>query len=146
MHIMTKANDTDMMIEKKTSAKKSTAKKGSKRRTGKKKEQGRQLTQQERLKLAQQHVLHLLQMGQKKGSLTYTEIMNVLEEDELTPEQIDKMYELFADKGIDIIGEDDSMNDNDDIEVDDDAEEVPDLHNVDLSVPEGINIDDPVRK
>lgn len=141
---MTKANDTDM-IEKKTSAKKSTAKKGSKRRTSKKKEQGRQLTPQERLKLAQQHVLQLLQMGQKKGSLTYTEIMNVLEEDELTPEQIDKMYELFADKGIDIIGEDDSMNDNDDIEVDDDAEEVPDLHNVDLSVPEGINIDDPVR-
>ena len=142
---MTKTNDTDMMIDKKTTTKKSTAKRSSKRKTTKKKEQGKQLSPQERLKLAQQHVLQLLQMGQKKGSLTYTEIMNVLEEDELTPEQIDKMYELFADKGIDIIGEDDSMNDNDDIEVDDDAEEVPDLHNVDLSVPEGINIDDPVR-
>lgn len=141
---MTKTNDTDM-IDKKTTTKKSTAKRSSKRKTTKKKEQGKQLSPQERLKLAQQHVLQLLQMGQKKGSLTYTEIMNVLEEDELTPEQIDKMYELFADKGIDIIGEDDSMNDNDDIEVDDDAEEVPDLHNVDLSVPEGINIDDPVR-
>ena len=134
-----------MVIDKKTTTKKSTAKRSSKRKTTKKKEQGKQLSPQERLKLAQQHVLQLLQMGQKKGSLTYTEIMNVLEEDELTPEQIDKMYELFADKGIDIIGEDDSMNDNDDIEVDDDAEEVPDLHNVDLSVPEGINIDDPVR-
>ena len=142
---MTKTNDTDMMIDKKTTTKKSTAKRSNKRKTTKKKEQGKQLSPQERLKLAQQHVLQLLQMGQKKGSLTYTEIMNVLEEDELTPEQIDKMYELFADKGIDIIGEDDSMNDNDDIEVDDDAEEVPDLHNVDLSVPEGINIDDPVR-
>lgn len=142
---MTKTNDTDMMIDKTTTTKKSTAKRSSKRKTSKKKEQGKQLSPQERLKLAQQHVLQLLQMGQKKGSLTYTEIMNVLEEDELTPEQIDKMYELFADKGIDIIGEDDSMNDNDDIEVDDDAEEVPDLHNVDLSVPEGINIDDPVR-
>lgn len=142
---MTKTNDTDMMIDTKTTTKKSTAKRSSKRKTTKKKEQDKQLTPQERLKLAQQHVLQLLQMGQKKGSLTYTEIMNVLEEDELTPEQIDKMYELFADKGIDIIGEDDSMNDNEDIEVDDDAEEVPDLHNVDLSVPEGINIDDPVR-
>ncbi len=142
---MTKTNDTAMMTDKKTGAKKSTAKKSSKRKNGRKKEQGRQLTEQERLKLAQQHVLQLLQMGQKKGSLTYTEIMNVLEEDELTPEQIDKMYELFADKGIDIIGEDDSINDNDDIEVDDDTEEVPDLHTVDLSVPEGINIDDPVR-
>lgn len=142
---MTKTNDTDMMIDTKTTTKKSTAKRSNKRKTTKKKEQGKQLSPQERLKLAQQHVLQLLQMGQKKGSLTYTEIMNVLEEDELTPEQIDKMYELFADKGIDIIGEDDSMDDNDDIEVDDDAEEVPDLHNVDLSVPEGINIDDPVR-
>ena len=141
---MTKTNDTAMMTDKKTGAKKSTAKKSSKRKNGRKKEQGRQLTEQERLKLAQQHVLQLLQMGQKKGSLTYTEIMNVLEEDELTPEQIDKMYELFADKGIDIIGEDD-VNDNDDIDVEDDTEEVPDLHTVDLSVPEGINIDDPVR-
>lgn len=141
---MTKTNDTAMMTDKKTGAKKSTAKKSSKRKNGRKKEQDRQLTEQERLKLAQQHVLQLLQMGQKKGSLTYTEIMNVLEEDELTPEQIDKMYELFADKGIDIIGEDD-VNDNDDIDVEDDTEEVPDLHTVDLSVPEGINIDDPVR-
>ncbi len=141
---MTKPNDTAMMTDKKTGAKKSTAKKSSKRKNGRKKEQDRQLTEQERLKLAQQHVLQLLQMGQKKGSLTYTEIMNVLEEDELTPEQIDKMYELFADKGIDIIGEDD-VNDNDDIDVEDDTEEVPDLHTVDLSVPEGINIDDPVR-
>ena len=141
---MTKPNDTAMMTDKKTGAKKSTAKKSSKRKNSRKKEQGRQLTEQERLKLAQQHVLQLLQMGQKKGSLTYTEIMNVLEEDELTPEQIDKMYELFADKGIDIIGEDD-VNDNDDIDVEDDTEEVPDLHTVDLSVPEGINIDDPVR-
>lgn len=141
---MTKPNDTVMMTDKKTGAKKSTAKKSSKRKNSRKKEQGRQLTEQERLKLAQQHVLQLLQMGQKKGSLTYTEIMNVLEEDELTPEQIDKMYELFADKGIDIIGEDD-VNDNDDIDVEDDTEEVPDLHTVDLSVPEGINIDDPVR-
>lgn len=141
---MTKPNDTAMMTDKKTGAKKSTAKKSSKRKNSRKKEQDRQLTEQERLKLAQQHVLQLLQMGQKKGSLTYTEIMNVLEEDELTPEQIDKMYELFADKGIDIIGEDD-VNDNDDIDVEDDTEEVPDLHTVDLSVPEGINIDDPVR-
>ncbi len=142
---MTKTNSTDTLTNKKTGAKRGTVKRSSKRKNDKKKDQGRQLTEQERLKLAQQHVLQLLQMGQKKGSLTYTEIMNVLEEDELTPEQIDKMYELFADKGIDIIGEDDSMNDNDDIEVDDDAEEVPDLHTVDLSVPEGVNIDDPVR-
>ena len=143
---MVKTTDAvENTIEKKAGAKKSTAKKAPKRKTSKKKEPAKQLSEQERREIVLQHIKQLLQTGQKKGCLTYTEIMNVMEEDDLSPEQIDKMYELFADKGIDIIGEDDSLNDNDDLNVDDDGEPVPDLHNVDLSVPEGINIDDPVR-
>lgn len=143
---MVKSTDAmENTIEKKSGAKKSTAKKTTKRKTSKKKEPAKKISEQERRENVLQHIKQLLQTGQKKGCLTYTEIMNVMEEDELSPEQIDKMYELFADKGIDIIGEDDSINDNDDLGVDDDSESVPDLHNVDLSVPEGINIDDPVR-
>lgn len=142
---MVKTTDAvENTIEKKAGAKKSTAKKAPKRKTSKKKEPAKQMSEQERREIVLQHIKQLLQTGQKKGCLTYTEIMNVMEEDDLSPEQIDKMYELFADKGIDIIGEDDSLNDNDDLNVDD-GEPVPDLHNVDLSVPEGINIDDPVR-
>lgn len=123
-----------------------TTKKTVRRKTTKKKDTSAKpaLTEKERRELALQHIQQLLQTGQKKGSLTYTEIMNLMEEDDLTPDQIDKMYELFADKGIDIIGEDDSMRDRDDID-DEDTEKVPDMHTVDLSVPEGINIDDPVR-
>lgn len=143
---MVKTTDAvENTIEKRAGAKKSTAKKAPKRKTSKKKEPAKQMSEQERREIVLQHIKQLLQTGQKKGCLTYTEIMNVMEEDDLSPEQIDKMYELFADKGIDIIGEDDSLNDNDDLNVDDDGEPVPDLHNVDLSVPEGINIDDPVR-
>lgn len=143
---MVKSTDAmENTIEKKSGAKKSTTKKTTKRKTSKKKEPAKKISEQERRENVLQHIKQLLQTGQKKGCLTYTEIMNVMEEDELSPEQIDKMYELFADKGIDIIGEDDSINDNDDLGVDDDSESVPDLHNVDLSVPEGINIDDPVR-
>lgn len=143
---MVKTTDAvENTIEKKAGAKKSTAKKAPKRKMSKKKEPAKQMSEQERREIVLQHIKQLLQTGQKKGCLTYTEIMNVMEEDDLSPEQIDKMYELFADKGIDIIGEDDSLNDNDDLNVDDDGEPVPDLHNVDLSVPEGINIDDPVR-
>lgn len=143
---MVKTTDAvENTIEKKAGAKKSTAKKAPKRKTSKKKEPAKQMSEQERREIVLQHIKQLLQTGQKKGCLTYTEIMNVMEEDDLSPEQIDKMYELFADKGIDIIGEDDSLNDNDDLNVDDDGEPVPDLHNVDLSIPEGINIDDPVR-
>jgi RNA polymerase primary sigma factor len=146
LYVMVKTTDAvENTIEKKAGAKKSTAKKAPKRKTSKKKEPAKQMSEQERREIVLQHIKQLLQTGQKKGCLTYTEIMNVMEEDDLSPEQIDKMYELFADKGIDIIGEDDSLNDNDDLNVDDDGEPVPDLHNVDLSVPEGINIDDPVR-
>ena len=108
-----------------------------------KKSDAPQLTEKERQELALQHIQQLIKTGQKKGSLTYTEIMNLMEEDELSPDQIDKMYEVFADKGIDIIGEDDQMDMDEDIE-NEDAEKVPEIH-MDLSIPEGINIDDPVR-
>ena len=108
-----------------------------------KKTEAPQLSEKERQELTLQHIQQLIKTGQKKGSLTYTEIMNVMEEDDLTPDQIDKMYEVFADKGIDIIGEDDQMTMDDDLD-DDDTEKVPEIH-MDLSIPEGINIDDPVR-
>ena len=108
-----------------------------------KKSDAPQLTEKERQELALQHIQQLIKTGQKKGSLTYTEIMNLMEEDELSPDQIDKMYEVFADKGIDIIGEDDQMDMDEEIE-NEDAEKVPEIH-MDLSIPEGINIDDPVR-
>ncbi|MCH4218385.1 MAG: RNA polymerase sigma factor RpoD [Megasphaera sp.] len=140
--MVNKTTDTlEDTIEKKT--KKSTTKKTTKRKTTKKKAVAPK-TEKERQELALQHIQQLIATGHKKGSLTYTEIMNVMEEDELTPDQIDKMYEVFADKGIDIIGEDDQANNNEDLD-DEHAEKVPDMHAVDLSVPEGINIDDPVR-
>lgn len=126
-------------------AKKATKGKTNKRKNPKKKEEQKPLSEKERQQIALQHIKQLLATGQKKGSLTYTEIMNVMEEDDLTPDQIDKMYEVFADKGIDIIGDDDGLDEHGDLDVDDDDEKVPDLHNIDLSVPEGINIDDPVR-
>ena len=102
-----------------------TTKKTVRRKTTKKKEAAAKpaLSEKERQALALQHIQQLLQTGQKKGSLTYTEIMNLMEEDDLTPDQIDKMYELFADKGIDIIGEEDSMRDRDEID-DEDTEKV----------------------
>ena len=133
---MANIKDENKAVKKKT--KKTT--RGSKRA---KKTDAPRLSEKERQELTLQHIQQLIKTGQKKGSLTYTEIMNVMEEDDLTPDQIDKMYEVFADKGIDIIGEDDQMTMDDDLD-DDDAEKVPEIH-MDLSIPEGINIDDPVR-
>ncbi len=125
------------------------AKKTTKRKTTKKdkaKKTTAPLTEKERQARALGHIQQLLQTGQKKGSLSYTEIMNVMEEDELTAEQIDKMYEVFAEKGIDIVGEDDQAAVDDDLD-DESGEKIAEteIHNVDLSIPEGISIDDPVR-
>jgi RNA polymerase primary sigma factor len=76
-------------------------------------------------------VKKLIEKGKKSGTLTYKEIMDELDEIDLSPEQIEKIYEVLESMGIDVIG------DMADIEV---PEE-----DLDLSIPEGIAIDDPVR-
>ncbi|MCL1415467.1 RNA polymerase subunit sigma-70, partial [Escherichia coli] len=57
--------------------------------------------------------------------------MDELDEIELNPEQIEKIYEVLESMGIEVISE---------IEQEEEEEE-----ELDLSVPEGIAIDDPVR-
>jgi RNA polymerase primary sigma factor len=78
-----------------------------------------------------QLVKRLIEKGKKNGTLTYKEIMDELEDIDLSPEQIEKIYEVLENMGIDVIG------DIQDVEV---SEE-----DLDLSIPEGIAIDDPVR-
>ena len=74
----------------------------------------------------------LVAMGKKKkGVLEYKEIISYLGDIELDPDQIDKIYEYFESQGIDVLG---TMDMDDEVEKD-----------LDLSLPEGINIDDPVR-
>ena len=88
-------------------------------------------------------IKELVEKGKKSGVLTYKEIMDALEEVEMDSEQIDKVYEYMEARGVDVIGNVDSESDIPPIDDDDDddKEEV----NLDLSVPEGVNIDDPVR-
>ena len=56
----------------------------------------------------------LLEMGKNKGSLSNREIMDVLDEVTLDPEQIEKLYDLLEEQGIEII--EDSADDIEDIE------------------------------
>lgn len=76
-------------------------------------------------------VKELLDKGKKNGSLTYKEIMEAMDHIDLSPEQIEKIYEVLEMTGVEIIGE----------VADNNVEE----EEIDLSVPEGIAIDDPVR-
>jgi RNA polymerase primary sigma factor len=79
-------------------------------------------------------VKQLIDKGKKSGVLTYKEIMDSLEEVELSPDQIEKVYEILESMGIEVI------NDNEEFNPDQLLEE-----DLDLSIPEGISIDDPVR-
>ena len=79
----------------------------------------------------------LLEKGKKKGILTYKEISTAFEEVEnITPEQIEKLYEVFEKQGSEVVENLDK--ELEEIEVT--KEELEDL-----SVPEGINIDDHVK-
>lgn len=79
----------------------------------------------------------LIDKGKSKGMLTYKEIIEAFEEIEIEPEHIEKIYETFENLGIDIVGDIDA--DLEEIQNSDEEEEL------DISIPEGISIDDPVR-
>ena len=84
-------------------------------------------------------VRELVAEGREQGYLASEHITDVLQEVELTPDQIDGIYNLFADLGIDII-EGDVVVGDDGPEAKAEAEVVPKL---DLSVKTPTN--DPVR-
>ena len=88
-----------------------------------------------------EHVNELLHKGKKRGVLTYTEIMDTMQTEDMSPEEIEDMYEIFSNKGIEIVDEapDAELTENPEMETA--AEEV----DIDLTIPEGISIDDPVR-
>lgn len=82
----------------------------------------------------------LLDIGKKRGILVYEEIADKLGHFDLDADQMDEFYELLAEEGIDVIGE----NDEDPtIQKISKEEEEFDLN--DLSVPPGVKINDPVR-
>ncbi len=82
---------------------------------------------------------------QKKNVLEVQEINEFFSDMELDPSRIDKVYEFLESHGIDVLRIMDDIDDEDIIlEVERDTEE-EDLENIDLSVPEGISIEDPVR-
>ena len=84
-------------------------------------------------------VENLLAKGKKNGgTLTYGELIDALQKQDLTPDEIDTMYDTFSKRGIEIVDDSQDNSNDDDVDLDEDVE-------IDLSVPEGVSIDDPVR-
>ncbi len=82
-----------------------------------------------------QAIKDLIDRGKKKGMLSYKEIMDTLEEIELDPDQIEKVYENIENLGIEVTGD-----------IEEELEEIKlEEEEIDLTIPEGIALDDPVR-
>lgn len=87
----------------------------------------------------------------KKNVLEYQEINDFLADTELDANQIEKIYEFLEANNVDVLR---MSNFEDDLDAallpDDDPmllsdEEPEDLTNIDLSIPEGVSLEDPVR-
>lgn len=86
----------------------------------------------------------LVELGKKRSSLTYKDIMERLSPFDQDPEQMDEFFEQLADLGIEVVNENEA-----ELSGDDEPESVqdPDDYNYDddLSLPPGVKINDPVR-
>ena len=77
----------------------------------------------------------LLEKGKKKGMLSYKEVTDALEELEIDAAQIDIIYENIESMGIELVGD-----------IDEELAQIKEEETeIDISVPEGIALDDPVR-
>lgn len=81
--------------------------------------------------------------GKKKNILEYQEVLEHFGKDKLDSKQMSHVFEFLEKKGIDVlqIGEDLETGEEEDFIL---MEEV-DVEKLDLSVPEGVGVDDPVR-
>ena len=95
-------------------------------------------------------LVELLELAKKKKNvLDYQEISDFFKDQPLEVEQMEKVLDFLEASGVDVLrisGNDEELilDDDADIEKMDDEEEI-ELDKIDLSVPEGVSIEDPVR-
>jgi RNA polymerase primary sigma factor len=85
----------------------------------------------------------LVELGKKRGVLTYKEITEKLSGFDQDSDQIDEFFEFLGDQGVEVTN-DDSDEDVDEMLLKDD-DDVEEYDFDDLSIPPGIKINDPVR-
>ena len=85
----------------------------------------------------EEKIKDVIETGKKKGVLTYKEINDALDGAEIDAESLDKLLGALEEMKIDVI---DSEIDKDLLDEEEDVDA-----DIDLSIPEGVSIDDPVR-
>ncbi len=93
----------------------------------------------------QEKLKELLALGRKKKNiLEYQEISDFFKDMELDAEKFELVLDYLEHNNIDVLRISDDDDDDDNIILDDDDEEV-EIEKIDLSVPEGVSVEDPVR-
>jgi RNA polymerase primary sigma factor len=77
----------------------------------------------------------LYEDAKTKGTITRDEVANQAMELEIDAEQMNKIYETLENMGVDVVSEFDPVP----------ADELIEPDKIDLSVPDGVSVDDPVR-
>nr|HPJ22794.1 RNA polymerase sigma factor region1.1 domain-containing protein [Clostridia bacterium] len=79
-------------------------------------------------------VEYLIKKGKRENILKFKDVNDYIENLELDTDSMEKLYERFEEAGIDVIEDDEDMS-----EIEDEVKRSS------MDIPEGINIDDPVR-
>lgn len=105
---------------------------------------------EEEKKKFQERLIALKELAKnKKNVLELSEINNFLKDIELTEEKTEKVIEFLEASGVDVLRISDDRDTDDDMILQlEESGEVPDedeIENIDLSIPDGVSIEDPVR-
>ncbi|SNU08266.1 RNA polymerase primary sigma factor [Lachnospiraceae bacterium] len=107
------------------------------------------LTDEEREKIFDSKLKKLLKEAKKKGTVQDDDIIDALKDTQslLTPDYMAKALDFFEKNNVDVLNfsDDEPDLDDDDLGIDLSDEEEIDLEHIDMSVPEGVSLEDPVR-
>jgi RNA polymerase primary sigma factor len=101
-----------------------------------------------------EELTELLQKAKtKKNVLNYSEIGDNFKGMDFTAEDAEKVLDFLEANGVDVLRMEDTvrddevllLSDDDEASIEDDADAEIDVEKIDLSVPEGVSIEDPVR-
>ena len=100
----------------------------------------------------QEKMKELLEFAKKKKNvLEYQEVNDFFADIELEPDRIEHIYEYLENNGVDVLRAQHENDTEDLLDVEDiddigeDNEEEIDINNIDLSIPDGVSLEDPVR-
>lgn len=92
-------------------------------------------TQKGKVASKEEAIAKILELSKAKGVISYKEMSDILDEFEMKPEQMEKLYEALEEMNIDVIDEDAAKLENEET-----AKE-----ELESAVPSNVSIDDPVR-